>query len=138
MLNHNIETVARLQRAVRPSASYARSLTVLGRAAASGVVTKSGFVAGMGETDAEVRSTLRDLAAVGVSIVTIGQYLRPTTHHLPVATWWEPDVFADWKRFGEEECGMQHVESSPLTRSSYHARAAEAASRHPEGRLVGS
>jgi len=124
VLNHNIETVARLQRAVRPSASYARSLSVLGRASAAGLTTKSGFVAGMGETFDEVVQTLADLAAVGVKIVTIGQYLRPTSHHLPVERWWTPDDFDEWKRIGEERFGLSHVESSPLTRSSYHARSA--------------
>jgi len=121
VLNHNIETVARLQRAVRPSASYARSLSVLARARTAGLVTKSGFVAGMGETFDEVTQTLADLAAVGVEVVTIGQYLRPTTHHLPVERWWTPADFEEWKRIGEG-LGIRHVESSPLTRSSYHAR----------------
>ncbi|MFN8050879.1 MAG: lipoyl synthase [Acidimicrobiales bacterium] len=125
VLNHNIETVARLQRAVRPSASYARSLSVLARARAAGLTTKSGFVAGMGETFDEVVQTLADLAAVGTEIVTIGQYLRPTSHHLPVERWWTPADFAEWKRIGEE-LGIRHVESSPLTRSSYHARTAAA------------
>jgi len=127
VLNHNIETVARLQRAVRPSAGYARSLAVLARAAAAGLVTKSGIIVGMGETDAEVEETLADLAAVGVSIVTIGQYLRPTTHHLPVARWVEPATFDSYKRVGEA-LGIAHVEASPLTRSSYHAKQAAAAS----------
>lgn len=122
VFNHNIETVSRLQRAVRPSASYARSLSVLGRARSAGLVTKSGFVAGMGETFDEVVQTLADLAAVGTQIVTIGQYLRPTSHHLPVERWWTPAEFAEWKRIGEQEFGIGHVESSPLTRSSYHAR----------------
>ena len=127
VFNHNIETVARLQRAVRPSASYARSLSVLARAGVAGLVTKSSIIVGMGESSAEVVQTLGDLHAVGVDIVTIGQYLRPTSHHLPVASWWEPDLFAEWKRIGES-MGISHVESSPLTRSSYHARsAAEAA-----------
>ena len=126
VLNHNIETVARLQRAVRPSASYARSLSVLGRAKAAGLTTKSGFVAGMGETFDEVVQTLADLAAVGVEIVTIGQYLRPTSHHLPVERWWAPDDFERWKEIGEG-FGIGHVESSPLTRSSYHARQASEA-----------
>ena len=85
VLNHNVETVARLQRAVRPSAGYARSLSVLARAKAAGLTTKSGLIVGMGETDDEVDGCLADLAGVGVDIVTIGQYLRPTTHHLPVA-----------------------------------------------------
>ena len=78
VLNHNLETVARLQRAVRPSAGYARSLAVLGRARAAGLVTKSGLILGMGETDAEVRAAMADLRAVGVDILTIGQYLRPS------------------------------------------------------------
>ena len=80
VINHNIETVARLQRAVRPSAGYARSLTVLARSAAAGFTTKSGLMVGLGETSDEVTETLADLAAVGVSIATIGQYLRPTEH----------------------------------------------------------
>ncbi len=124
VLNHNIETVARLQRAVRPSAGYARSLAVLARAKKAGLVTKSSIMVGIGETHNEVVQTMTDLHSVGVDIVTIGQYLRPTSHHLPVARWWEPEMFADWKRVGEE-LGIGHVESSPLTRSSYHA--AEAA-----------
>jgi lipoyl synthase len=128
VLNHNIETVARLQRAVRPSAGYARSLALLGRSAATGTTTKSGLVLGMGETEDEVAATLADLAAVGVSIVTIGQYLRPTSHHLPVARWWEPEAFERFAAIGRS-LGLAHVESSPFTRSSYHARsAAEGAS----------
>ncbi|HEX6420895.1 MAG TPA: lipoyl synthase, partial [Acidimicrobiales bacterium] len=123
VLNHNVETVPRLQRAVRPSAGYARSLAVLAAAKQAGLVTKSGLIVGMGETDDEVVSTLADLRAVGVDIVTIGQYLRPTTHHLPVARWAEPDTFASYKAAGEA-MGIPHVESSPLTRSSYHARQA--------------
>lgn len=126
VVNHNIETVARLQRAARPSAGYARSLTVLARAASAGLVTKSGLVVGMGETAEEIAATLADLAAVGVSIVTIGQYLRPTAAHLPVANWWTP---ADFESFAEvgRALGIAHVESSPFTRSSYHARSAASA-----------
>jgi lipoic acid synthetase len=123
VFNHNIETVARLQRAVRPSAGYARSLGVLARAKEAGLVTKSGLVLGMGETADEVDGCLADLASIGVDIVTIGQYLRPTSHHVPVARWIEPTEFDRWKRVGEE-LGIGHVESSPLTRSSYHARGA--------------
>ena len=123
VLNHNIETVARLQRAVRPSAGYARSLSVLARAKAAGLTTKSGLIVGMGERPEEVVGCLADLAAVGVDIVTIGQYLRPTTHHLPVDRWVEPAEFTEWKRVGESQ-GIGHVEASPLTRSSYHARQA--------------
>ena len=123
VFNHNIETVARLQRAVRPSAGYARSLSVLAHAKAAGLVTKSSLIVGMGETDAEVIGCLADLAGIGVDIVTIGQYLRPTTHHLPVARWVEPSEFVRWKEIGEQ-LGIGHVEAGPLTRSSYHAKAA--------------
>ena len=123
VLNHNIETVARLQRAVRPSAGYARSLAVLARAKAVGLTTKSSIIAGMGETHDEIVQTLGDLHAAGADIVTVGQYLRPTARHLPVARWWPPDAFARWKEIGEA-MGISHVEASPLTRSSYHARQA--------------
>jgi lipoyl synthase len=125
VLNHNVETVARLQRAVRPSAGYARSLSVLARAKEARLMTKSGLIVGLGETDAEVVGCLADLAGIGVDIVTIGQYLRPTSHHLPVVRWVEPSRFAEWAAAGEE-LGIGHVEASPLTRSSYHARAAAA------------
>ncbi len=126
VFNHNVETVPRLQRAVRPSAGYARSLAVLARAKEAGLVTKSGLIVGMGESDDEVLATLADLRAVGVDIVTIGQYLRPTTHHLPVSRWVEPATFDRYREVGEA-MGIPHVESSPLTRSSYHARQAAGA-----------
>jgi lipoic acid synthetase len=126
VLNHNLETVARLQRAVRPSAGYARSLSVLARAKEAGLTTKSGLIVGMGETDDEVHAALADLRGVGVDIVTIGQYLRPTTHHLPVARWVEPATFERYAEVGRA-LGIGHVESSPLTRSSYHARQAAGA-----------
>ena len=127
VLNHNIETVARLQRAVRPSAGYARSLAVLARAKAEGLTTKSSIIAGMGETHDEVVQTLADLHAAGTDVVTIGQYLRPSARHLPVDRWWPPEAFKRWKELGES-MGISHVEASPLTRSSYHARqAADAA-----------
>ena len=126
VFNHNIETVARLQRAVRPSAGYARSLSVLAQAKAAGLITKTGFMLGLGETAEEVAGLLHDLAAIGTDIVTIGQYLRPTSNHLPVARWAEPDEFRRWQQLGES-LGIGHVEASPLTRSSYHAkRAADA------------
>ena len=131
VLNHNIETVARLQRAARPSASYARSLAVLAQAKAAGLTTKSSIVAGMGETAEELEQTLVDLAAVGVDIVTIGQYLRPTSHHLPVARWWTPDELTALKAAGEA-MGIGHVEAGPLVRSSYHARQAADAAAAPE------
>jgi lipoic acid synthetase len=126
VVNHNIETVLRLQRAVRPSASYARSLAVLSRAKAAGLTTKSSIIVGMGETADEVVQTMADLAAVAVDIVTIGQYLRPTSNHLPVARWWTPDELTEMKRIGEHDLGLRHVEASPLTRSSYHAKQAAA------------
>jgi len=123
VLNHNIETVARLQRAVRPSAGYARSLSVLAQASTAGLVTKSSLMVGLGETDDEVIGCLADLAGIGTDIVTIGQYLRPTSHHAPVARWVEPAEFDRWARIGEQ-LGIGHVEASPLTRSSYHAKQA--------------
>jgi lipoic acid synthetase len=134
VLAHNVETVPRLQRAVRPSASYARSLAVLARAKAAGLITKSGVIVGMGETFEEVLSTLADLHGIGVDIVTVGQYLRPTSHHLPVARWWTPDEFTRMAVAGEA-MGIPHVEASPLTRSSYHARQAAAAATGPVGAL---
>jgi lipoic acid synthetase len=126
VLNHNLETVARLQRAVRPSAGYARSLSVLARAKAAGLTTKSSLIVGLGETVEEVHEALADLRGVGVDIVTIGQYLRPTTTHLPVARWWTPEELTALKVFGES-IGIGHVEAGPLVRSSYHARQASEA-----------
>jgi len=129
VLNHNLETVARLQRSVRPSASYARSLAVLARAAAAGLVTKSGLILGMGETQEEVIAAMADLRSVGVAILTLGQYLRPSADHLPVVRWWTPAEFDHLAAAGRA-LGFAHVEASPLTRSSYHARqAARAAAR---------
>lgn len=123
VLNHNVETVARLQRAVRPSAGYLRSLSVLARSVRAGLTTKSGLMVGLGESADEVEEVLADMAAVGVSIATIGQYLRPTADHLPVARYWEPQEFDDLAERGRR-LGLKHVQSSPLTRSSYHAREA--------------
>jgi lipoyl synthase len=117
VLNHNVETVPRLQRAVRPSAGYARSLAVLSRAKRAGLLTKSGLVVGMGETDDEIASVLADLAGIGVS-------------HLPVDRWVTPEQFASYAVLGEE-LGIGHVESSPLTRSSFHAKQAAAGSSVP-------
>ena len=123
VLNHNLETVARLQRAVRPSAGYARSLSVLARAKDAALTTKSGLILGMGEEEPEVLGALADLRSVGVDIVTLGQYLRPTARHLPVARWWTPEDFERLADAGRE-MGFAHVQASPLTRSSYHARGA--------------
>jgi len=124
--NHNVETVPRLQRAVRPQASYARSLAVLARGTAAGLTTKTSIILGMGEEEHEVLGVLADLAALGTDIVTLGQYLRPTSTHLPVARWWHPDDFRRLKAAGEA-MGIAHVEASPLTRSSHHAGRAAAA-----------
>jgi lipoic acid synthetase len=131
VLNHNLETVARLQRAARPSAGYARSLSVLARAKAAGLTTKSSLIAGMGETRDEMVQALTDLRGVGVDIVTIGQYLRPTTSHLPVARWWTPAELDELKVIGEA-MGIGHVEAGPLVRSSYHARQAADAAGAPD------
>lgn len=131
VLNHNLETVARLQRAARPSAAYARSLGVLARAKDAGLTTKSGIILGMGETTAEVLGAVADLRGAGVDILTLGQYLRPSARHLPVVRWWTPDEFARL-RDDALSLGFAHVEAGPLVRSSYHARAAVDAARRPE------
>jgi lipoic acid synthetase len=123
VLNHNTETVLRLQRDVRTAANYGRSLALLARAKwinPTGAV-KSGLIVGMGETKEEVMGTLADLRAVGVDIVTIGQYLRPTAGHRPVHRYVPPGEFDEYRRFGEA-AGISKVESGPLVRSSYHAR----------------
>ena len=125
VLNHNLETVARLQRAARPSAAYLRSLALLARAKDAGLTTKSGVILGMGETEDELRGAIADLGNVGVDILTLGQYLRPTDRHLPVVRWWTPaefDALGDYAR----GLGFAHVEAGPLVRSSYHARSAAA------------
>lgn len=123
VLNHNLETVARLQRAVRPNAGYARSLTVLARARAAGLVAKSGLIAGLGETDDEMRAAITDLRNVGVEVLTVGQYLRPSPAHAPVVRWWTPDEFGALRTLAED-LGFAHVECGPLVRSSYHAKRA--------------
>ncbi len=122
VLNHNLETVARLQRAARPSAGYARSLAVLARAKDAGLTTKSGLIVGLGETVPEVRAAIRDLRAVGVDLLTVGQYLQPTARHLPVVRWWTPEEFDVLGAYARD-LGFAHVECGPLVRSSYHARA---------------
>ena len=123
VLNHNTETVLRLQRDIRTAANYGRSLTLLARAKwlrPEGSV-KSGLIVGMGETEAEVLGALADLRAVGVDIVTIGQYLRPTARHRPIDRYVHPDEFDRYRQEGER-LGIAYVESGPLVRSSYHAR----------------
>jgi lipoic acid synthetase len=122
VLNHNLETVARLQRRVRPAASYERSLGVLRRAGElrPDIPTKSGLILGMGERDDEIRQALADLRAAGVSLLTMGQYLRPSADHLPVDRYLSPaefDAFAAHAR----ALGFREVAAGPLVRSSYHA-----------------
>jgi lipoic acid synthetase len=124
VLNHNLETVARLQRTARPSAGYARSLAVLSRAADAGLVAKSGLMLGLGETNREVQEALRDLRARGVARITLGQYLRPDDQHLPVERYVPPPEFEELGAFARS-LGFAHVESGPLVRSSYHAERAE-------------
>jgi lipoic acid synthetase len=123
VLNHNTETVLRLQRDIRTSASYGRSLALLWRAKQMNPdgLTKSGLIVGMGETRDEVLGTLADMRAVGIDIITIGQYLRPTSRHRPIHRYVDPDEFAEFKVYGEG-IGIPHVESGPLVRSSYHAK----------------
>ena len=145
VLNHNTETVLRLQRDVRTSARYGRSLALLARAKwyrPEGVV-KSGLIVGMGETRAEVLGALADLRAVGVDVITVGQYLRPTARHRPVHRYVHPDEFAEYAEYGRA-IGLAHIESGPLVRSSYHARdsldaavASESPAQDPNRSLIG-
>ena len=133
VLNHNTETVPRLYRRVRPQGDYQRSLELLRRSRemAPWVYTKSGIMAGLGETDAEVRQVMRDLRAVDCDILTIGQYLQPSAKHLAVNGFVTPAQFDAWREFGES-LGFLQVVSSPLTRSSYHAeQVQELMKRHP-------
>jgi lipoyl synthase len=122
ILNHNTETVPRLYRQVRKGARYERSLELLRRAKEThtDVPTKTGLMLGLGEEREEVLDTMRDLAAQGTDILTLGQYLQPTRDHLPVIRFVHPNEFAEYKQLGEK-MGFKHVESGPLVRSSYHA-----------------
>ncbi len=121
ILNHNIETVPRLFRTVRPGGGYRRSLDLLARAKAWGCrLTKSGMMVGLGETWDEALATMRDLRAVGCEILTVGQYLSPGKDYHPIARYYHPEEFAALKREGLA-LGFRHVESGPLVRSSYHA-----------------
>jgi len=128
VFNHNVETVERLQRQVRPQADYGRSLGVLTAAGelAPRIPRKSGLMAGLGETDEEIRAALVDLKRVGVSLVTLGQYLQPTRAHLPVARYITPEQFTEYAEWGRE-IGLRHVAAGPFVRSSYHAAEAAAA-----------
>lgn len=120
ILNHNMETVARLQRPIRKTARYDRTLWVLRHSKERGFVTKSGIMLGIGEEKHEVEQTLRDLRGVGVEIITIGQYLQASPQHAPIHRWVTPEEFDEWREFGLS-IGFGVVESGPLVRSSYHA-----------------
>jgi lipoyl synthase len=120
ILNHNVETVPRLYRRVRPQAVYERSLEVLRISRSQGLRTKSGIMVGLGETEDEVLSIMDDFGEIGLDVMTIGQYLQPTRMHLPVEEFVHPDTFLRYKELGESR-GIGHVESGPLVRSSYHA-----------------
>jgi lipoic acid synthetase len=120
ILNHNLETVPRLYRTVRPQANYRQSLEVLSRAKAKGFVTKTGMMLGIGERTEEVIEAMKDVRRTDCDILTLGQYLRPTKEHLPVDRYVHPDEFKMLKELGME-MGFKHVESGPLVRSSYHA-----------------
>jgi lipoyl synthase len=122
ILNHNTETVPRLYMIVRPQAKYERTLELLKRARAGGMVTKSGLMLGLGETMEEVLEVMKDLFAAGCYILTLGQYLQPTKDHLPVERYVHPDEFR-WLKGKGISMGFRHVESGPLVRSSYHAEA---------------
>jgi lipoic acid synthetase len=120
VVSHNMETVPRLYRLVRPQAKYERSLEQIQRTKAENLRTKSGIMVGLGETNDEVYRTMDDLIAHGCDILTIGQYLQPTHRHLAVADYIHPEVFAQYKEIGLQK-GFLFVESGPLVRSSYHA-----------------
>ena len=144
VLNHNTETIARLYRRVRPDAIYRQTLRLLERAAARrdaegrGMLTKSGIMVGLGETFDEVVELMKDLRAVSTDIMTIGQYLQPHARRLPVERYVTPEEFARYAEVGME-MGFRHVESSPLTRSSYHARQqTEAPQRENAGAVLAS
>jgi lipoic acid synthetase len=122
VLNHNVETVPRLYRRVRPGAVYGRSLELLHRARqlAPSMPVKTGMMLGLGETREEVLQAMSDIVTQGADILTLGQYLQPTREHLPVVRFVHPQEFAEYKELGLE-MGFRHVESGPLVRSSYHA-----------------
>jgi lipoic acid synthetase len=120
ILNHNLETVQRLQREVRKTARYDRSRELLRRAKARGFVIKSGLMLGIGEDEPEIEAAIHDLAGDGLDILTLGQYLRPSPRHRPVYRWVAPEEFTRWKEAGLS-LGIRVVESGPMVRSSYHA-----------------
>ena len=138
VLNHNTETIARLYRRVRPQGDYGRSLELLRRTRelAPWMYTKSGIMAGLGETDDEVKQVMHDLRQVDCDILTIGQYLQPSQKHLGVQAFITPEQFDSWREYGES-IGFLQVVSSPLTRSSYHAEQVRALmERHPRSKVL--
>jgi lipoic acid synthetase len=132
VFNHNLETVARLYRAVRPQSRHEHTTALLAHAARRGGTVKSGIMVGLGETDDEVDKTLDTMSGLGVDIATIGQYLRPSLGHWPVARYVEEASYARWVRHGEA-AGIGHVFAGPLVRSSYHAAEAHGALRVSPG-----
>ena len=121
---NTLETVERIHPDVRPGGRYWRSISFLGAAKRidASILTKTGLILGMGEEADEIRQAMSDLREAAVDILTLGQNLRPSMQHIPVARWVTPAEFSDWKRMGEEHYGFKHVEAGPLVRSSYHAK----------------
>ena len=120
IFNHNLETVERLQRPIRKTANYKRSLDVLSHAKKAGFPIKSGIMLGLGEKEEEIRKALKDLANIKLDVLTLGQYLQPSPEYTPIDRWATPEEFANWKTEALN-LGIQVVESGPLVRSSYHA-----------------
>ena len=120
IFNHNLETVERLQRPIRKTANYQRSLDVLSHAQKAGFPIKSGIMLGLGEKEEEIRKALKDLADIKLDVLTLGQYLQPSPEYAPIDRWATPEEFANWKTEALD-LGIQVVESGPLVRSSYHA-----------------
>ena len=120
IFNHNLETVERLQRPIRKTASYQRSLDVLSYAKKAGFPIKSGIMLGLGEEEQEIRQALQDLASIQLDVLTLGQYLQPSDKYAPIKRWATPEEFANWETEALE-MGITVVESGPLVRSSYHA-----------------
>ncbi len=133
IFNHNLETVERLQRPIRKTASYQRSLDVLSHSRKRGFRIKSGIMLGLGEKKEEIRKAISDLASIGLDILTLGQYLQPSSEYTPIDRWAPPEEFAQWKSEAHE-LGIEVVESGPLVRSSYHAE--EQSARFAQDRLA--
>ena len=133
IFNHNLETVERLQRPIRKTANYQRSLDVLSHAKNRGFRIKSGIMLGLGEEQDEIRQAISDLADIGLDILTLGQYLQPSAQYTPIARWATPEEFAKWKEEAHA-MGIDVVESGPLVRSSYHAE--EQSARYAQDKRV--